>query len=104
MLAACGSTDSGAGGKGAIVVGTTDQLVASKENPAPLDPAIGYEAGVWNVLRQTVQTLTTVPGGGEPVPEAARSCTFTDTANESSAAPCGRASPSPTGRPSPPRT
>ncbi|MFD7385770.1 ABC transporter substrate-binding protein [Streptomyces anulatus] len=84
VLAACGSTDSGAGGKGAIVVGTTDQLVASKENPAPLDPAIGYEAGVWNVLRQTVQTLTTVPGGGgEPVPEAARSCTFTDTANES---------------------
>ncbi|MBT2890856.1 peptide-binding protein, partial [Streptomyces sp. McG2] len=45
VLAACGSTDSGAGGNGAIVVGTTDQLVASKENPAPLDPAIGYEAG-----------------------------------------------------------
>ncbi|MYX12720.1 peptide-binding protein [Streptomyces sp. SID8374] len=84
VLAACGSTDSGAGGEGAIVVGTTDQLVASEENPAPLDPAIGYEAGVWNVLRQTVQTLTTVPnGGGEPVPEAAQSCTFTDTANES---------------------
>ncbi|MFE9698654.1 ABC transporter substrate-binding protein [Streptomyces sp. NPDC006270] len=84
LLAACGSTDSGAGGEGAIVVGTTDQLVASKENPAPLDPAVGYEAGVWNVLRQTVQTLTTVPGGGgEPVPEAARSCTFTDTENES---------------------
>lgn len=84
VLAACGGTDSGADGKGAIVVGTTDQLVASQENPAPLDPAIGYEAGVWNVLRQTVQTLTTVPnGGGEPVPEAARSCAFTDTANES---------------------
>ncbi|PCG83383.1 peptide-binding protein [Streptomyces sp. WZ.A104] len=84
VLAACGSTDSGAGGTGAIVVGTTDQLVASAENPAPLDPAIGYEAGVWNVLRQTVQTLTAVPnGGGEPAPEAARSCTFTDTENES---------------------
>ena len=31
-----------------------------------------------------MQTLTTVPnGGGEPVPEAAQSCTFTDNANES---------------------
>ncbi|MEI7029559.1 ABC transporter substrate-binding protein [Streptomyces pratensis] len=84
VLAGCGSGDEGAGGGNAIVVGTTDQLVASQENPAPLDPAIGYEAGVWNVLRQTVQTLTAVPtGGGEPVPEAARSCTFTDTENES---------------------
>ncbi|WP_030559273.1 ABC transporter substrate-binding protein, partial [Streptomyces exfoliatus] len=68
----------------AIVVGTTDQFVASKDNPAPLDPAIGYEAGVWNVLRQTVQTLTHIPrGGGEPVPEAAETCQFTDTRNES---------------------
>ncbi|MEV1048760.1 ABC transporter substrate-binding protein [Streptomyces sp. NPDC049916] len=84
VLAACGSTDSGAGGDGAIVVGTTDQFVASEENPAPFDPAIGYDAGVWNVLRQTVQTLTIVPsGGGEPVPEAARSCGFTDTESES---------------------
>ncbi|RPK66994.1 putative D,D-dipeptide-binding periplasmic protein DdpA precursor [Streptomyces sp. ADI96-02] len=85
VLAACGSTESaGGGGKNAIVVGTTDQVVASKDNPAPLDPAVGYEAGLWNVLRQTVQTLTIAPrGGGAPVPEAARSCTFTDTENES---------------------
>ncbi|MFD0026433.1 ABC transporter substrate-binding protein [Streptomyces sp. NPDC058382] len=83
-LAACGAADGGSDGTGAIVVGTTDQFVASKDAPAPLDPAIGYEAGVWNVLRQTVQTLTHVPrGGGEPVPEAAESCAFTDTANES---------------------
>ncbi|HBF81878.1 MAG TPA: peptide-binding protein [Streptomyces sp.] len=81
VLAACGGSD---GGGDAIVVGTTDQFVASKDNPAPLDPAIGYEAGVWNVLRQTVQTLTHIPrGGGEPVPEAAESCEFTDTENES---------------------
>ena len=84
VLAACGGTDSGSDGKAAIVVGTTDQFVATEDNPAPLDPAIGYEAGVWNVLRQTVQTLTHVPrGGGQPVPEAARSCTFTDRENES---------------------
>ncbi|MFD5036749.1 ABC transporter substrate-binding protein [Streptomyces sp. NPDC058377] len=81
VLAACGGSDDGGD---AIVVGTTDQFIASKDNPAPLDPAIGYEAGVWNVLRQTVQTLTHIPrGGGAPVPEAAQSCSFTDTENES---------------------
>ncbi|MFJ2910666.1 ABC transporter substrate-binding protein [Streptomyces sp. NPDC087228] len=83
-LAACGASGDGSDGNAAIVVGTTDQFVASKDSPAPLDPAIGYEAGVWNVLRQTVQTLMHVPrGGGEPVPEAAESCAFTDTQNES---------------------
>ena len=81
VLVACGGSD---GADDAIVVGTTDQFEATSDNPAPLDPAIGYEAGVWNVLRQTVQTLTHVPrGGGEPVPEAAESCSFTDTENES---------------------
>ncbi|MFF8914586.1 ABC transporter substrate-binding protein [Streptomyces sp. NPDC015032] len=84
VLAACGASGDGGDGRDAIVVGTTDQFVASKEGPAPLDPAIGYETGVWNVLRQTVQTLMHLPrGGGEPVPEAAESCTFTDTQNES---------------------
>ncbi|MFD7719443.1 ABC transporter substrate-binding protein [Streptomyces sp. NPDC059814] len=84
VLAACGASDGGSEGDGAVVVGTTDRFVGSKDAPAPLDPAIGYEAGVWNVLRQTVQTLTHVPrGGGEPVPEAAESCAFTDTENES---------------------
>ncbi|WP_392669210.1 ABC transporter substrate-binding protein [Streptomyces sp. LN785] len=84
VLAACGATDGGSDGSAAIVVGTTDQFVATEDNPAPLDPAIGYEAGVWNVLRQTVQTLTHIPrGGGAPVPEAARSCIFTDRQNES---------------------
>ncbi|WP_329200227.1 ABC transporter substrate-binding protein [Streptomyces sp. NBC_01435] len=84
VLAACGASDDGSEGKAAIVVGTTDRFVASKGSPAPLDPAIGYEAGVWNVLRQTLQSLVHVPrGGGEPVPEAAESCTFTDTQSES---------------------
>ncbi|MFF7581261.1 peptide-binding protein, partial [Streptomyces sp. NPDC008061] len=45
VLAACGGTDNEKNGKAAIVVGTTDQFVATEDNPAPLDPAIGYEAG-----------------------------------------------------------
>ncbi|MGC5346621.1 ABC transporter substrate-binding protein [Streptomyces sp. DT24] len=84
VLAACGGPGGGGGGGDVIVVGTTDQVVAGKDSPAPLDPAFGYDAGTWNILRQTVQTLTHVPrGGGEPVPEAAESCLFTDTENES---------------------
>ncbi|MFJ6570457.1 ABC transporter substrate-binding protein [Streptomyces sp. NPDC091292] len=83
VLAACGGTDSGSNGDSAIVVGTTDQFAASKKAPAPFDPAYAYDAGSWNVLRQTIQTLMALPrGGGEPVPEAARQCGFTDTGNE----------------------
>ncbi|MFF8954713.1 ABC transporter substrate-binding protein [Streptomyces sp. NPDC014894] len=84
VLVACGSTESGAGGGDAIVVGTTDQLIANKEARAPLDPAFAYDTGSWNVLRQTVQTLMHAPrGGGEPVPDAAESCDFTDNASQS---------------------
>ncbi|MEG3629287.1 ABC transporter substrate-binding protein [Streptomyces poriticola] len=81
-LAACGGSDSGSGGD-AIVVGTTDRFTASADAPAPLDPAYAYDVGTWNVLRQTVQTLMVQPrGGGDPVPEAAEKCGFTDTGNE----------------------
>ncbi|MET7343687.1 ABC transporter substrate-binding protein [Streptomyces sp. NPDC087866] len=84
VLAGCGAADAGSTGTGAIVVGTTDRIAASANAPAPLDPAVGYEAGVWNVLRQTVQTLMATPrGGGRPVPEAAESCSFTDRESES---------------------
>ncbi|MFF9349677.1 ABC transporter substrate-binding protein [Streptomyces sp. NPDC014734] len=84
VLAGCGASDDGSGGGSTVVVGVTDRLAAPGSGPAPLDPAIGYEAGVWNVLRQTLQTLTRVPrGGGAPVPEAAESCGFSDTQNES---------------------
>ncbi|MFH9014348.1 ABC transporter substrate-binding protein [Streptomyces sp. NPDC017943] len=83
VLAACGGSDSGSGDSDAIVVGTTDRFTASKEAPAPLDPAYAYDVGTWNILRQTVQTLMTQPRGeGEPVPEAAERCGFTDTGNE----------------------
>ncbi|KUN97432.1 ABC transporter substrate-binding protein [Streptomyces caeruleatus] len=83
VLAACGGTDSGSDGGDAIVVGTTDAFTASKDAPAPLDPAYAYDVGTWNILRQTVQTLMVQPrGDGAPVPEAAQSCGFTDSGNE----------------------
>lgn len=83
VLAACGGSDSGDKDGEAIVVGTTDRFSASSEVPAPLDPAYSYDAGSWNMLRQTVQTLMRTPrGGGEPEPEAAQECGFTDAGNE----------------------
>ncbi|WP_328882746.1 ABC transporter substrate-binding protein [Streptomyces sp. NBC_00299] len=83
VLAACGGTDSGSDSGDAIVVGTTDAFTASKDAPAPLDPAYAYDVGTWNILRQTVQTLMIQPRGeGEPVPEAAQTCGFTDSGNE----------------------
>ncbi|SEE34109.1 ABC transporter substrate-binding protein [Streptomyces sp. KS_5] len=66
-----------------IVLGTTDTLSASKEAPAPLDPAFAYDVTSWNILRQTVQTLLIQHRDeGEPVPEAAESCGFTDSRSE----------------------
>jgi peptide/nickel transport system substrate-binding protein len=83
VLAACGGSDGAGEGGGSIAVGTTDRFIATKDAPAPLDPAYAYDVGSWNILRQTVQTLMIQPRGeGEPVPEAAESCTFTDTGNE----------------------
>ncbi|MFE0522432.1 ABC transporter substrate-binding protein [Streptomyces sp. NPDC058954] len=83
VLAACGGSDSGSDGGNAIKVGTTDTFSATKAAPAPLDPAYAYDVGTWNILRQTVQTLMIQPKGeGDPVPEAAQSCGFTDSGNE----------------------
>lgn len=83
VLAACGGPDGGDKGGEAIVVGTTDEFAAAGDAPAPFDPAYAYEAGTWNVLRQTLQTLMHLPrGGGEPEPEAAERCGFTDNGNE----------------------
>ncbi|MFJ5035739.1 ABC transporter substrate-binding protein [Streptomyces sp. NPDC088560] len=82
-LAACGGSDSGSKGGGAIVVGTTDRFAATKDQPAPLDPAYTYDTNAWNLLRQTIQTLMTQPKGeGTPVPEAAQSCSFSDNGSE----------------------
>ncbi|MFI6286284.1 ABC transporter substrate-binding protein [Streptomyces sp. NPDC051018] len=83
VLAGCGGSTGGSGGDDTIVVGTTDQLIADSKGPAPLDPAYAYDTGSWNVLRQTVQTLLYAPRGGKPVPDAAKSCGFTDRASQS---------------------
>ncbi|WP_019885003.1 ABC transporter substrate-binding protein [Streptomyces purpureus] len=84
VLVACGASNGGSGGGGDIVVGTTDQFVATEDAPAPFDPAFAYDTGAWNVLRQTVQTLMHVPrGSGAPVPEAAEKCGFTDKVSQS---------------------
>ncbi len=83
VLAACGGSGSGSSSGDAIIVGTTDRFEATKDAPAPLDPAYAYDVGTWNILRQTVQTLMIQPKGeGDPVPEAAEKCGFTDTGNE----------------------
>ena len=102
-LAACGGVSGGSGSSDPIVVGTTDQVEASKEAPAPLDPAYTYDTSTWNILRQTIQTLMTVPrGGGTPVPEAAKQCSFTDKQDESYRCTLrDRGSSSPTGTRSP---
>ncbi|GAA3134984.1 ABC transporter substrate-binding protein [Streptomyces rameus] len=83
VLAACGGSGSGSKSGDAIVVGTTDRFTATKEAPAPLDPAYAYDVGTWNILRQSVQTLMAQPRGeGTPVPDAAESCSFTDSGSE----------------------
>ncbi|MET9499698.1 ABC transporter substrate-binding protein [Streptomyces sp. NPDC006552] len=84
VLVACGGSDSGSESGDGIAVGTTDRFMVSKAVPAPFDPAYAYDVGSWNVLRQTLQTLMAMPrsGSGDPVPEAAESCIFTDSGSE----------------------
>src|SRR5690242_5612106 len=105
VLAACGGSASGGDSGDAIVVGTTDQFTASKEAPAPFDPAYAYDVGTWNVLRQTVQTLMVQPrGDGEPQPEAAEKCGSPTAGTSATRARCARAWSSPTATRSPRRT
>ncbi|SEO66854.1 ABC transporter substrate-binding protein [Actinacidiphila rubida] len=81
-LAGCGSGGGGDGGR-PIVVGTTDTIQLSKDDPAPFDPATGYDIESWNVFNNTYQTLLRLPRSGtEPEPEAAQECHFADTAGE----------------------
>ncbi|WP_327291947.1 ABC transporter substrate-binding protein [Streptomyces sp. NBC_01198] len=84
LLAGCDSgSGSGGDGGGALVVGTTDTVTASAGNPAPLDPAAGYDTGSWTLIGNTYQTLVRLPRTGtEPQPDAARTCGFTDTLGE----------------------
>ncbi|TJZ43554.1 peptide-binding protein [Streptomyces piniterrae] len=83
VLAACGTTDGAGEGGDPIVVGIASRIEATKEAPAPLDPAQAYDVDAWNMLRGTLQTLMRLPRTGTaPVPEAAESCGFRDTQNE----------------------
>ncbi|MFE7975302.1 ABC transporter substrate-binding protein [Streptomyces shenzhenensis] len=53
-----------------IKVGTTDAVTS-------LDPAGAYDAGSWALFSNVFQSLLTFePGGVQPVPDAAESCTF----------------------------
>ncbi|UQA96376.1 ABC transporter substrate-binding protein [Streptomyces halobius] len=83
VLAACGTTGGAGEGGDPIVVGIASRVEATKEAPAPLDPAQAYDIDAWNMLRGTLQTLMRLPRTGTaPVPEAAESCGFRDTQNE----------------------
>lgn len=83
LLAACGGSGGGGAASAPIVIGTTDETVATKAEEAPLDPAASYDIGGWNILGNTFQTLLSYPSTGtQPVPDAASSCAFTDTSRE----------------------
>ncbi|MGQ4421942.1 ABC transporter substrate-binding protein [Streptomyces violaceoruber] len=58
--------------------GTTIK-VGTTEPPTSLDPAGGYDSGSTTLYSNVFQTLLTLePGVAEPVPDAAESCSFTD--------------------------
>ncbi|MCZ4099155.1 peptide-binding protein [Streptomyces sp. So13.3] len=79
-LAGCGGSGSGGDSSGKpIVVGTTDSIKLTKENPSPLDPATSYDSATWNVFYNTFQMLLRYPRSGtNPEPDAAEKCGFTD--------------------------
>jgi peptide/nickel transport system substrate-binding protein len=81
LISGCGSSGGGSGGSGKpIVVGTTDSIQLTKDNPAPLDPATSYDSATWNVFYNSFQMLLTYPRGSTtPTPDAASTCDYTDT-------------------------
>jgi len=79
VLAGCGSSVGGGGAGESIVVGTTDSIELTEDNPAPLDPATSYDSATWNVSYNTFQMLLTYPRGSTtPTPDAAKECRFLD--------------------------
>ncbi|MFB7503467.1 ABC transporter substrate-binding protein [Streptomyces broussonetiae] len=72
LAAGCGLlSDGSGGGKRPIVVGTTSA-------PSTLDPAGAWD-GSWELYRNIFQTLLAYPNGATtPQPDAAESCSFTD--------------------------
>lgn len=79
LLTGCGGSGGGSGGGKAIVVGTTDSIELTKDNPAPLDPATSYDSATWNIFYNTFQMLLTYQRGSTtPSPDAAKDCHYTD--------------------------
>ncbi|MEU7056447.1 ABC transporter substrate-binding protein [Streptomyces sp. NPDC046197] len=74
LLTGCGSDTGESGGDGShVVVGMSDDVLAT-------DPASGYDPGSWLLFNNVFQSLLSFPKGStEPQPEAARTCSFTDT-------------------------
>ncbi|MFI6413997.1 ABC transporter substrate-binding protein [Streptomyces sp. NPDC050585] len=70
-LSGCGTDkDAGAGDAGTIVVGMSDEVLAT-------DPATGYDPGSWLLFNNVFQSLLSFPKGATtPQPEAAESCEF----------------------------
>ncbi|MFC3577229.1 ABC transporter substrate-binding protein [Streptomyces yaanensis] len=77
LLAGCGTSTNDSGGTGSsIVMGMTDDVLAT-------DPASGYDPGSWLLFNNVFQSLLSFPKGGtEPEPEAAKECSFKDTATQ----------------------
>ncbi|WP_333776113.1 ABC transporter substrate-binding protein [Streptomyces sp. IBSBF 3136] len=75
LVAGCGLLSNGdPDSKGPIVVGTTSA-------PSTLDPAGAWD-GSWELYRNIFQTLLAYPNGATtPQPDAAESCSFTDSAS-----------------------
>ncbi|GAA3773697.1 ABC transporter substrate-binding protein [Streptomyces chiangmaiensis] len=75
LLTGCGTSADDSGGTGSsIVMGMSDDVLAT-------DPASGYDPGSWLLFNNVFQSLLSFPNGNtEPEPEAARECSFTDTA------------------------
>jgi peptide/nickel transport system substrate-binding protein len=71
VAAGCGSSSS-TGGGGTIIRGTTDVVVSN-------DPAGAYDLASYDNIYAAYQNLLYIPEGeSDPVPEAAKSCDFTD--------------------------
>ncbi|MYX36681.1 MULTISPECIES: ABC transporter substrate-binding protein [unclassified Streptomyces] len=83
VLAGCGDSTGGGGGGDAIVIGSTDPLEMSADQPSPLDPATAYDGGTYSFLNNTFQMLLGYTrSSSTPEPDAAKSCTFSDTKSE----------------------
>lgn len=77
LLTGCGSESGGsASGGSSVVMGMSDDILAT-------DPASGYDPGSWLLFNNVFQSLLAFPKGGtDPEPDAAKECTFTDTATQ----------------------